>query len=66
MRSALLSVKGVTRAQVRLEQHEAIATYDPAVAKVEDMIAAIGEAEHPLQGKGAYKATVKKPAPAPN
>ena len=60
MRSALLSVKGVTRAQVRLEEHEAIVTYDPAVAKIEAMIAAVGEAEGPGEGKGQYKATVKK------
>lgn len=60
MRSALLAVKGVTRAQVRLEQYEAVVTYDPEVARVEDMIAAVGEAEHPIQGRGVYKATVKK------
>lgn len=61
MRSALLSVKGVKRAQVQLERYEAVVTYDPAVAKVAAMIKAIEEdAEHPLQGKGAYKATVKK------
>ena len=60
MRSALLSVKGVTRAQVKLEGHEAIVTYDPAVAKIEAMIAAVAEAEGPGDGKGQYKATVKK------
>ena len=60
MRSALLSVKGVTRAQVRLEHYEALVTYDPAVAKVEDMIKAVAEAEHPISGKGAYTAKVKK------
>ena len=60
MRSALLSVKGVARAQVRLERYEALVTYDPAVAKVETMIAAVAEAEHPIQGRGVYKATVKK------
>ena len=60
MRSALLSVKGVTRAQVRLESYEAVVTYNPSMARVEQMIKAIDEAEHPLQGKGAYKATVKK------
>ena len=60
MRSALLSVKGVTRAQVKLEGHEAIVTYDPAVAKIEAMIAAVSEAEGPADGKGQYKATVKK------
>jgi hypothetical protein len=45
---------------VRLEQYEAVVTYDPEVARVEDMIAAVGEAEHPIQGRGVYKATVKK------
>lgn len=60
MRSALLSVKGVTRAQVKLEGHEAIVTYDPALAKIEDMIKAVGEAEGPAIGKGQYTASVKK------
>jgi copper chaperone CopZ len=53
-------VKGVTRAQVRLEQYEAVVTYDPAQAKVEQMIAAVAEAEGPAVGRGQYKATVKK------
>lgn len=60
MRSALLSVKGVTRAQVKLEGHEAIVTYDPAVAKIEDLIKAVGEAEGPAIGKGQYTASVKE------
>jgi len=60
VRSALLSVKGVTRAQVKLEGHEAIVTYDPALAKVEAMIEAVAEAEGPAEGKGQYKASVKK------
>jgi copper chaperone CopZ len=60
VRSALLSVKGVVRAQVKLEAYEALVTYDPAVARIEDMIAAVGEAEHPIQGRGVYKATVKQ------
>ena len=60
MRSALLSVKGVTRAQVRLEQYEALVTYDPDVAKIDEMLKAVGEAQHPIQGPGVYKATVKK------
>ena len=64
MRSALLSVKGVTRAQVRLEGHEATVTYDPAQAKIEDMIKAIGEAQGPVGQR--YSATVKKEKPAPN
>ena len=59
MRSALLSVNGVTRAQVKLEGHEAIVTYDPAQAKIEDMIKAVAEAEGPAIGKGQYSASVK-------
>lgn len=60
MRSALLSVKGVSRAQVRLEHYEAVVTYDPAQATVEQMIKAIAAAEGPMDGRGQYKATVKK------
>lgn len=64
MRSALLSVKGVTRAQVRLEGHEAIVTYDPAQAKVEEMIKAVSEAQGPIGQE--YSATVKKEKPGTN
>ena len=60
MRSALLSVKGVARAQVQLERYEALVTYDPGVAKVDAMIEAVAKAEHPIDGRGVYKATVKK------
>ena len=63
MRSALLSVKGVTRAQVRLEEHEAIVTFDPTQATVEAMIKAVAAAEGP-DGRGQYTATVKKEKPA--
>lgn len=62
MRSALLSVKGVTRAQVRLEGHEATVTYDPAQATIEDMIKAVSEAQGPIGQE--YTATVKKEKPA--
>ena len=65
MRSALLSVKGVTRAQVKLEGYEATVTYDPAQAKIEDMIKAVGEAEGPW-GPKQYTASVKKEKPAPS
>jgi copper chaperone CopZ len=51
-------VKGVTRAQVRLEEHEAIVTYDPSQATVEQMIEAVSKAEGP--GPQEYRATVKK------
>jgi copper chaperone CopZ len=60
VRSALLSVKGVTRAQVTLERYEAVVTYDPGVATVQQMINAVAEAEGPQDGRGQYKATVKK------
>lgn len=61
MRSALLSVKGVTRARVSLEGHEAVVNYDPAQAKIEDMIKAVGEARGPVGQE--YSATVKKEKP---
>lgn len=64
MRSALLSVKGVTRAQVRLEEHEAVVTYDPSQATVEQMITAVSKAQGP--GPQEYTATVKKEKPASN
>ena len=59
MRSALLSVKGVTRAKVTLEHQEAVVTYDPAQATIEDLIAAVNGADG---GPFAYTATLKKPA----
>ena len=58
MRPALLSVKGVTRAKVTLEQQEAIVTYDPAQATIEDLIAAVNGADG---GPFSYTATLKKP-----
>ncbi len=62
MRSALLSVKGVTRAQVKLEDYEAIVTYDPDQATIEAMIKAVSEAVGPIGQE--YTATVKKEKPA--
>lgn len=61
MRSALLAVKGVTRARVTLEEHEALVVYDPAQAGVDDLIKAVSEAEGPLGQR--YSATVKKAPP---
>jgi hypothetical protein len=55
VRSALLAVKGVTRAKVTLSPPEAIVTYDPTLAKPEDLIAAVGSAE----GVNPYSATMK-------
>lgn len=51
-------MKGVTRAQVRLEEHEAIVTYDPEVAKIEEMIKAVEATSGPIGQK--YTVKVKK------
>jgi copper chaperone CopZ len=58
VRSALLSVKGVTRARVTLEGYEAVVTYDAAQATVEDLIKAVAEAEGPM-GPNQFSAKVK-------
>ena len=55
MRSALLSVNGVTRARVMLEEREALVTYDPALARIDDLIEAVRKAE----GVSTYRAEVK-------
>lgn len=62
MRSALLSVKGVTRARVTLENYEAVVTYDAAQASVEDLIKAVATAIGPVGQE--YKASVKGSKPA--
>ncbi len=59
MRSALLSVKGVARARVSLDDHEAVVDYDPAQCTVEEIIAAVSKAEG-VDSPGQYKATIKK------
>jgi copper chaperone CopZ len=59
VRSALLSVKGVSRARVLLEGHEAVVTYDPAQCNVNDLIAAVGKAEGPMMAN-QYTAALKK------
>ena len=59
MRSALLSVTGVARARISLDDHEAVVEYDPAQTKVEEIIAAVAKAEG-VDNPGQYKATVKK------
>ena len=59
MRSALLAVKGVTRATVSLEKQEAVVTYDPHEATLDDLIAAVNRAE----GLVPYTATKKETAP---
>ncbi len=62
MRSALLAVKGVTRAQVKLEEYEAVVTYDATQATVEKLIEAVAKAEGPM-GPNQYSATVKGAKP---
>jgi hypothetical protein len=47
VRSALLAVKGVERAQVIVEG-EAIVTYDPRVATIDHLIAAVNRAQGPV------------------
>ena len=64
MRSALLSVKGVTRARVSLADNEAVVTYDPAQCTVDDMIKAVSKAEG-VETPGQYSASVKKPIKKP-
>jgi copper chaperone CopZ len=59
VRSALLSVKGVTRAQVLLEGHEARVTYDPGQCQIDDLITAVGKAEGPMMAN-QYTAAVKE------
>jgi copper chaperone CopZ len=60
VRSALLEVKGVSRAQVKLEPPEAVVTYDTAHASVKDLINAVSKAVGP-SGKPQYSAR-QKPA----
>jgi len=56
VQSALQSVKGVKEAKVSLEKNEAVVTYDPDVAKVEDLIKAVKGAS----GMHPYDAKIKK------
>ena len=59
VRSALLGVKGVVRADVVLEAHEASVDYDPAQCTVDALIAAVASVKDP--GKPmTFGATVKK------
>ena len=58
MRSALLAVKGVSRAQVKLDPPEAVVTYDSARASVKDLIDAVNAAEGP-DGPKQYTAKEK-------
>jgi copper chaperone CopZ len=66
VRSALLEVPGVTRAQVDLVNLKggiAIVTFDPRVASVDALMSAVNQAEGPLS-PGQFRAEVKeKPRP---
>jgi copper chaperone CopZ len=57
VQSALQHVKGVQQAVVSREDEEAVVKYDPDVAKVDDLIKAVKEANGP---HGPYDAKVKK------
>jgi len=64
VRSALLKVPGVTRAQASLETHEVIVTFDPRVAVVDTLVTTVNETDGPL-GTRMYRAKVKAgPSPA--
>jgi copper chaperone CopZ len=62
VRSALLEVKGVSRAVVSLENHEAIVTFDPRLTTSQKLIEAVNKAQGPSDSI-TYSASVK-PAPA--
>ena len=55
-------MNGVTRAQVKLEEYEAIVTYDPSKATVEDLIKAVAAAEGVFEPR-QYTAKVKTEKP---
>lgn len=61
VRSALLEVPGVTRAQVNLvslEAGEALVTYDPLTATVDAILNAVNQADGPMSPR-QYRAQVK-------
>ena len=58
VRSALLKVPGVTRAQVNLEAGEVLVTYDPGTATVDAILHAVNEADGPLTPR-QYRAQLK-------
>jgi hypothetical protein len=59
VRSALLSVKGVVRARVAFEGHEAFVEYDPTQCSVNALIAAVAAVKDPAVPM-TFGATVKK------
>ncbi len=48
---ALQGVKGVLSVSVNLDDHQATLEYDPAIAKVETMAAAVSEAGYTMEEK---------------
>ena len=62
MRSALLSVEGVKRAVVTLEEHKAVVIYDPRQATVQTLIDVVNRAEGPLAGI-QFSAAIKPASP---
>ena len=60
MRSALLAVKGVTRARVTLEEPEALVVFDPEQTSVKALIEAVEKAVG-VWGPNQYSAKVKEP-----
>lgn len=63
MRSALAGVKGVSRATVRFEGHEAQVDYDPAQCSAADLVAAVARVKVPGMPM-TFGATVKPQAAA--
>ena len=57
MRSALKSVNGVTRVQIKWEQREAIVTYDPRRATIEQLLDAVKQAKGPSEYSAKVKAS---------
>jgi copper chaperone CopZ len=66
VRSALLEVPGVTRAQVdlvNLKGGEAIVTFDPRVVTVDALVTAVDQAEGPLAPRQFRAAIAEGPRP---
>lgn len=62
MRSALLSVQGVKRAVVTLEEHRAVVVYDPRQATVQTLIDVVNQTEGPISGI-QFRAAIKPAGP---
>jgi copper chaperone CopZ len=59
VRSALASVKGVTRADVSFEAHEARVDYDPRQCSIQALIAAVAAVKDPNMPAG-FRAALRK------